>query len=910
MQMRLSSAFLLVAALANAPVLGATQGAPAALPSAPIANPSEQHIATARRQLAADPRHTQTYTDLALACIRQARDTEDPAWLTEAEKTIADGQRVAPGDFQLQKAAVALLLGRQQWQEALGAAHVLHAKDPDDVTIYGYIAEADIALGNYEDADTSAQWMLNMRPNNVPGLLLGAELRGLYGDVPGALEFLGQAYAETPQVEPEELVSIANRMAELELSAGQLETAAKSVARAEELSPASMRTRELRVRLCLAQHKPEEAIALLSKLSSTQASRPGTVFLLAQAQKQAGNAEAARTFTRFAETALAAAGKPGHDTDTDELIRLDAGLPGGSPRNAAQALTLAQQAIAARHDVQTLDAFAWALYANGQYPEAEVQMQKALAVGVRSAQLDEHAGEIALKQGNASEAARLFAQAIQIAPGSPDAAQAAARLGGQQPPAAPSVFAKSNDPFQAEVSALTSAPRVHRSPAPAAPLVLAKDAGGVPKALLIPKPTSTNRNIKKMQSLVAARPQDPAGYSGLGEAFFQRARETGDVEDYNLAEQALQKSLDLVSTDLSAALPLATMAQVCMGEHRFDDALAYAQRSLSLGSGDLSAFAIVGDAYADMGEYEKAGIAYGRLQPASAAAQPQASYAQQTREAYLTFLTGDTEGAIVEMEAAVNEGLEARLPGENLAWLYFELGEFSYQGGRIQQAADAYLTALTAYPGDYRALAGLGKVRASQGRFDDAITLYQSAIAVVPMPIYIAELGDIYAKTGKPAEAEKQYKLVEYIGRLGHINQVLHNRDLALFYADHDRNLPEALALAHKEFEVRSDIYTWDALAWALYKNGQYPDAGQAMAHASRLGTRDPLLLFHAGMIAAKLQQPADAARQLQEAIAINPRFSVLYADQAEHQLEAMHARSVTETGTHTQALKVEVKAR
>ena len=62
------------------------------------------------------------------------------------------------------------------------------------------------------------------------------------------------------------------------------------------------------------------------------------------------------------------------------------------------------------------------------------------------------------------------------------------------------------------------------------------------------------------------------------------------------------------------------------------------------------------------------------------------------------------------------------------------------------------------------------------------------------MPIYIAELGDIYQKTGDAANAEKQYKLVQYIGLLGHINQVLHNRDLALFYADHDRNLTEALA--------------------------------------------------------------------------------------------------------------------
>jgi hypothetical protein len=71
---------------------------------------------------------------------------------------------------------------------------------------------------------------------------------------------------------------------------------------------------------------------------------------------------------------------------------------------------------------------------------------------------------------------------------------------------------------------------------------------------------------------------------------------------------------------------------------------------------------------------------------------------------------------------------------------------------------------------------------------------------------------------------------------LGHINQVLHNRDLALFYADHDIKLDEALALAHKEFEVRHDIYTWDALAWALYKNGKYQEASDAIDNALRPG--------------------------------------------------------------------------
>jgi tetratricopeptide (TPR) repeat protein len=165
---------------------------------------------------------------------------------------------------------------------------------------------------------------------------------------------------------------------------------------------------------------------------------------------------------------------------------------------------------------------------------------------------------------------------------------------------------------------------------------------------------------------------------------------------------------------------------------------------------------------------------------------------------------------------------------------------------------------------------------------------------VVPMPVFVAELGDLYARTGNQVEAQKQYQLVEYIGLLGHINQVLHNRDLALFYADHDIKLAEALQLAQKEFEVRRDVYTWDALAWALYKNGKYEDAAKASKKALQFGTRDAMLLFHAGMIAERLGQRDQARNELKEALQINPHFHLIYAQSAQQKLTVMDAQSAS----------------
>jgi tetratricopeptide (TPR) repeat protein len=669
--------------------------------------PAEQRIAAARQQIAIDPKGSEGYNNLALAFISRAHETASSDYDRQAAEVITAGLSLAPKDFQLRKAHVALLLDQRDFARAREEARDLEQQTPDDATVRGYLARAYMGLGNYDDAVESAQWMLRLQPFNVPGLLIAADLRQHDGDPAGALEALNRAYGETSPEETGELASIANHIAAIDIDTGKLESAGQMLQRADELFPGY----------------PETAInrARVGALPTNEAVVPPV---------------------------------PQSSSTTQSQPRLEQTLPSA-----------------------TVTAF---------------------------------------------------------------------------------------------------------SP--------------VPAALLIPRATGTERVVQTMQSRVQRDPKDPAAYSSLGAAFFQRARETGDVEDFQLAEQALNKSLALNNADFSAEPAYSTMAEVCMGEHRFSDAITYAQKALALGSGDLSSFAIVGDAYADMGEYGRAAIAYSRLDiSGESAAQPRHVYVRDSRTSYLKFVSGDTPGAIRLMQSAVAAGTEARLPAENLAWLYYELGEYEFQAGDIAAANHAYLTALNVHPGDYRALAGLGKLRGTQGRYDEAIKLYQSAIAVVPMPMFVAELGDIYNQAGKAAEAKRQYQLVEYIGMLGQINQVLHNRDLALFYADHDIKLDQALALAHKEFEVRHDIYTWDALAWVLYKNGKYQEASDAMEQALRPGTRDALLFFHAGMIAGRLGQTSQAKERLQTALNINPGFHAIYAGVARQQLKMLdHQAALT----------------
>src|SRR5437762_13591898 len=121
------------------------------------------------------------------------------------------------------------------------------------------------------------------------------------------------------------------------------------------------------------------------------APHPSRQFALAVALKQAGASEAPAAFAEFEKGALAIESNP--DNANRELIFYYADYA----HKPAGALRVARAEIARRHDIATLDAYAWALYSNGQYKEARAELDKALKVGIRDARLSDHAAAISGK---------------------------------------------------------------------------------------------------------------------------------------------------------------------------------------------------------------------------------------------------------------------------------------------------------------------------------------------------------------------------------------------------------------------------------------------------------------------------------------------------------------------------------
>jgi Tfp pilus assembly protein PilF len=144
---------------------------------------------------------------------------------------------------------------------------------------------------------------------------------------------------------------------------------------------------------------------------------------LAEAMQLAGrNGEAKKAFAEFETNALLESGRK--DNANRDLVFYYA----DHVQQPAKALKVAEQEYAWRHDVYTLDAYAWALHANGQDMEARKQIETALAVGIRDARLFLHAGVIALKSGDRAAAERYLKQSAEL--NSEDSEQARNTLAG------------------------------------------------------------------------------------------------------------------------------------------------------------------------------------------------------------------------------------------------------------------------------------------------------------------------------------------------------------------------------------------------------------------------------------------------------------------------------------------------
>ena len=393
------------------------------LPADSILSPAERSMAQANRLIEKNPRNFEAYNALALAFSRRARETSNVKFYAQAEETLKTSFEISPHNFDGERIHVWLLLGRHEFAAAREEARKLNKKMPDDVMIYGFLTDANIELGNYKEAEDSAQLMLDIRPGNLPGLTRASYLRELFGDLEGSVELMNMAYQSTPPSEAEDRAWTLSQIAHLQLMSGKIADADNTLQQALTIFPGYHYALGNLAKVRIEQKRYEDAVKILQQRYDS-AHHAENLYDLAEALELAGHrGQAQQAFGEFEtksrlESAYA-------DNSNRELIFYYA----DHAHQASKALEVAQAEYARRRDVFTLDAYAWALHVNGRDSEARSQIAAALAVGIRDAKMLRHAGEIALSTGDRATAEQYLLDSTKMnAPGSSEARELLASL--------------------------------------------------------------------------------------------------------------------------------------------------------------------------------------------------------------------------------------------------------------------------------------------------------------------------------------------------------------------------------------------------------------------------------------------------------------------------------------------------
>ena len=362
-------------------------------------------------------------------------------------------------------------------------------------------------------------------------------------------------------------------------------------------------------------------------------------------------------------------------------------------------------------------------------------------------------------------------------------------------------------------------------------------------------------NITKLQRDVREQRAAAQAAEQLGYRYVAKARLSTDAGFYTIAEQAAA-CVESMSPGDPAALLL--RGHVLHQMHRFAEAEAIARRLVTLREFVLD-YGLLGDVLMEQGRLTEAATAYQKmidLKP---------FYQSYTRAAHLRWLKGDLDGAIELMHAAIR-AVSPR-DRESVAWAYSRAAILELQRGRFDDATRMVDAALQYLPNYAAALLAKGRIQLAQHRERDAIATLERAAQLNPLPEYRWALADALRAAARESEAVAvEHQLVA--------SGAEDPRTLSLYLSTRREHHDKALTLARQELQKRGDVFTLDALAWALVSAGEVTEASAVMQRALAEGTQDARLFLHASVIAKASGRSADARRWATKARAL--QFTLL----------------------------------
>jgi tetratricopeptide (TPR) repeat protein len=373
---------------------------------------------------------------------------------------------------------------------------------------------------------------------------------------------------------------------------------------------------------------------------------------------------------------------------------------------------------------------------------------------------------------------------------------------------------------------------------------------------------SIDRGIAELNHHTLNGPFDSVKVSKLAYLTYQRASLTGNLDALSTSDSILDYAIENRGPDGDLYF---LKANIHFKLHRLDDV----KRDLESGRDLLKSppgRALKGDLDFQQGNYEAARREYQSL------IDEDATWDDLVRLAYFNFKLGQRDEADRLYDRAVDEITAKEM--RHYAWVELQRGVVDLSQGEYSKAWDHYERAERAYSGHWLVEEHKAELLGAMGRGEEAAIAYQNVIARVPRPDFQQALGELYLSMDQIDEAEEWFdKAATGFLESAERGEVHYYHHLADFYADVREDGPEAVKWARKDLELRRNFSTLAALAWALYRAGEFSEALELMSEALASGVQDARLFHQAGVIHQACSPNGKADWYLRTAAELNPHL-------------------------------------
>ncbi|MFN2527287.1 MAG: hypothetical protein ABR584_01050 [Candidatus Baltobacteraceae bacterium] len=407
-------------------------------------------------------------------------------------------------------------------------------------------------------------------------------------------------------------------------------------------------------------------------------------------------------------------------------------------------------------------------------------------------------------------------------------------------------------------------------------------AFGPTPAPVMPDYLYRDKTVAFYEMRVKRDPQDQISARALAAQYMQRFRESGDIDDVKRSIGQVRRSIALQPANSFASYELLASAETAL--HQFRAALAHEEYAHADRSDDSNAIAQIASIDMELGRYEAAGPIIRRAaeqHPTDAGL-----LAVLARYDELTGHLDDARAYLKRGQAIMDSVLDN--PAQARAWFHYRAGEMAFSAGAVDEAKDDERAALAMFPHFAPAYNSLARFCWATKDWKCTLESATKGAKIVPLPETLGYKADAERALGDREAARETDSLIVAIERIGNAYHVS-DRLLAVYYSEHGIRLADALKIARRETRVRDhEIYAQDTLAWAAAMDGRWNEARKAMALALRYNTQDPRLQYHAGVIAQHFGNRTEAKAFFAKALALNPSFHPVYADDARARLASL----------------------